>query len=77
MALLIQPEERKKLIHRRCYAYSTPTFPLRVHTAAVPQLYNSQDSKIRTEPVPVSVGRSSLFASIRSFVFCKAFDQRS
>jgi hypothetical protein len=61
MALLIQPEERKKLVHQRCYAYSIPTFPLIVHTAAVLQLYNSQDSEIRTEPVPVSVGGSSLF----------------
>jgi hypothetical protein len=56
-ALFIHPEERKK---QRCYAYSTSTFPLMVHTAAVPQLYNSEDSEIRTEPVPVAVGGSSL-----------------
>jgi hypothetical protein len=69
MALLIQPEERKKLIHQRCYAYSTSTFPLMVHTAAVLQLYNSQDSEIRTEPVPVSVGGSSLFVPLSRAVY--------
>jgi hypothetical protein len=31
-----------------------------LHTADVQQLYSSQDWEIRTEPVPVSVGGSSL-----------------
>jgi hypothetical protein len=36
--------------------------------ADVQQLYSSQDWEIRTEPVPVSVGRSSLIIQLIMFV---------
>jgi hypothetical protein len=51
---------KKEADSSKIYTDSILTFPLMVHTAAVPQLYKSQDSEISTEPVPVSVGGSSL-----------------